>query len=514
MTSLTTRQRDILKVLLKEDQPIGTGEIANCVQLSARQVNYSMKGIDHWLKNRNARIQTKPGVGIIIDCPPDQKLIIIHELEGASRLQLVLTPEQRQQLIYFYLLFETQPVILAQLAQMAKVSRTTILADLDVIAEWAASQDIHLERKQNYGIWIQSTEKDRQQAILRFLWREYPTEQSQFSISFQKGLIFLLEADAHFLPLVEKINKILHLVNMKKIFNKVVLVEDFLGGRFTDDAVLFLALAISVLEVRVRLGQHMETPAALVRELKSLPVWDAATRLVSSLEEEKPNTWQEGDITYLAMNFLSSPRVDNWPGELDQENVIKELSDELMNEISSSYQLEDLKIDPILRDGLVNHLIPVCNQQKFNLWFPRTQSGLLKAEKYTKEYNLASSLINIIQKHTTVELPEEEISMIAALLRAAYIRLRPHFFKQVLVICPAGMATAQLLTARLSTRFPHLGKLTVISFREISQEKIDQADLIITLMPMPEEMVQGKPVIQVSPQLLPEDVEAITAFLT
>ena len=514
MTSLTTRQRDILKVLLKVDHPIGTGEIANSVQLSARQVNYSMRGIDHWLKSRDARIQTKPGVGIVLDCPPDQKTRIINELEGASRLQLVLAPEQRQQLIYFYLLFETQPVILAQLAQLAKVSRTTILADLDVIAEWADSQGIHLERKQNYGIWIQSTEKDRQQAILSFLWKEYPTEQFLFSISFQKGLIFSLGADAHFLPLVEKINTILHLVNMKKIFNKVVLVEDFLGGRFTDDAVLFLALVLSVLDVRVRLGQHMETPAWLISQLNTLPVWDAASRMVESLNEDILITWKEEDIAYVAMYILSSSRVESWPSTQEQDQLIQDLSNQLLNEVGKSYNLDALINDPTLREGLVNHLIPVSNQKRFDLWVPRIQSGLTQRDKYFKEFSLANSLMEIINRNLELNLPEEEISMIAALLRAAYIRQRPHHFKQVLVICPAGMATAQLLIARLSTRFPHLGKLTVISFRELSQDKVDQADLIITLMPLPEEFLQDKPVIQVSPQLLPEDVEAITSFLT
>lgn len=514
MTSLTTRQRDILKILLKVDQPIGTGEIANSVQLSARQVNYSMKGIDHWLKSRDASLNTKPGVGTVINCPPNQKAKIIQELEGSSRLQLVLTPEQRQQLIYFYLLFETHPVILTQLAQMAKVSRTTILTDLDLIEEWISNQNILLERKQNYGVWIQSTEKDRQQAILNFLWGGYPSGQSMFSISFQKGMVFSLDEDAHFLPLVEKINHILHLINLKKIFNKVVLVEDFLVGRFTDDAVLFLALVLSILEVRVGQGQHMETPASIVNQLKSLPVWEAASRLVDSREEDQPNTWQDEDIAYLAMYINASPRVESWPGDMEQETLYRELSDELLAEVGKFYQLEDLQNDPTLRDGLVNHLIPVCNQQVFDLWFPKTHSGLSREAKYSKEYDLASSLIKIIQKHIEVELPEEEINMIAALLRAAYIRLRPHHFKQVLVICPAGMATAQLLIARLSTRFPRLGKLTVISFRELNQEKIDQADLIITLMPIPEEMVQDKPVIQVSPQLFPEDVEAITSFLT
>ena len=135
-------------------------------------------------------------------------------------------------------------------------------------------------------------------------------------------------------------------------------------------------------------------------------------------------------------------------------------------------------------------------------------------EKYAKEHAIASTLLGIIHKHTGMVLPQEETNMIAALLRAAYIRRNPHHFHEVLVVCPSGMATAQLLTARLNIRFPRLGKLTVISFRELNAERVAQADLIITMMPLPIETTQDKPVIHVSPQLLPEDVEAITAFLS
>jgi len=138
----------------------------------------------------------------------------------------------------------------------------------------------------------------------------------------------------------------------------------------------------------------------------------------------------------------------------------------------------------------------------------------LNRKKYKNEFNLARIMIDIIQDHTGLEFPANEVNMIAALLRATYIRLRPYHFKKVLVICPSGIVTAQLLTARLTTRFPRLGKLTVISYRELDPDMVAQADLIITLMPLSEDLVKDKPVINVSAQLLPEDVEAITNFLT
>ena len=514
MTSLTTRQRDILKILLEADQPLGTGEIANNVKLSARQVNYSMRGIEKWLKTRDVQLQTKPGVGTIISSDFEKKEKILQELEGSSHLQLILTPEQRQQLLCLYLLFQTEPVILTQLAQLAKVSRTTILADLDLIETWLISQDIKLERKQNHGISIESTEKIRQQAILNFLWGENPFGPPLLSITFQSGLNFSLHQDANLLPLIEKINAILNLVDLKKIFNKVVLVEDFLSGRFTDEAVLFLALVLSILIVRLRSGNHIETPVQDTVKLKMLPSWNAAIMLIQNLDCPESLSWIDNDIFYIEMNILSCPRVDNWPSDNEQDSLYKELGNELISKVSQSYELEPLLNDPTLRDGLINHLIPVSNQQRFKLWFPKSQEGLPYLEKYSKEYSIAENLVEIIHQHTRIELPQEETGVIAALLRAAYIRFRPHHLKKVLVICPSGMATAQLLTARLNTRFPHLGKLTVVSFRELEPLMIAEADLIITLMPLPEDMVGDRPVVQVSPQLLPEDVEAITDYLT
>ena len=76
------------------------------------------------------------------------------------------------------------------------------------------------------------------------------------------------------------------------------------------------------------------------------------------------------------------------------------------------------------------------------------------------------------------------------------------------------MATAQLLVARLKTRFPRLGVLRVVSMRELNQELTARAELIITTVPLPGSTVKNQSnVIQVHPLLLPEDVERITQWL-
>lgn len=512
--SFTTRERNILEILLDVNEPICTKEIADRVHLSKRQVNYSIKGINTWLKTTNLRVQSKPGIGVVLDCDQDQKNQFKKQLGEASHLQIVLTPEQRQQLICFYLLFETESVILTQLALFTKVSRSTIISDLGVIEVWLDKNGIYLERKQNYGVFIAGSENLRQQAIIKILWGNHPFGKPLFFISFQNGFVFTLHQDAQLLPLVEKIDSISNLIDMKTIINKVVIVEDILGGRFTDEAVLFLALVLSILVLRVDCGKHIVVSDEQIKDFQKLSVWEAATRFAHCINGPLHNSWNDSDIAYLVMNMLSLPRADNWMSGLDPKNWFKNKLFNLLNEISSSYEKKSLLDDLTLREGLINHLIPVVNQQKFGLWFPKSQAGLSQGKMTLQEIALSKRILETIDQYTGILLPPDEVNAIAALLRAADIRLRPNNLNRVVVICPSGMATAQLLTARLSTRFPNLGDLKVMSYRELDQENIKQVDLIITLMPLPEGVVNDAPVIQVSPQLLSEDIDAITEFLS
>ena len=75
------------------------------------------------------------------------------------------------------------------------------------------------------------------------------------------------------------------------------------------------------------------------------------------------------------------------------------------------------------------------------------------------------------------------------------------------------MATVQLMVARLKARFPHLGRLQVVSMRQLTPEMIAKAQLVVTTVPLPEYGDGDGKIIEVHPLLLPEDVERITHFL-
>jgi mannitol operon transcriptional antiterminator len=513
MASLTTRQRDILKVLLQANEPISSADIAARLSISPRQVTYSLTSMRRWLVINDVQLKITPGVGVELECAPHNFEKFSKEIYSKSSLQLILSGGQRQQLLALVLLAETdEPVLLNSLQQMLQISRATVLKDLDKIDAWLSKWDVALIRRQNFGILLDAPEFKRQQVLAALLWAEDPLGEPIAEMSYAEGLSFSLKRDSALHPIVEKANAIMHSLNTRRAISQVAYAEKQLGGRFTDDAVLHLSLAFAILVYRVLRGRHIEVERDTLAWIKTLPVWDASTNIARKLEWTPACQWQEGDIAHIAMQILAAPRNESWPGYGERDQADIQMTNCLVEHICESYQLPDLCEDRTLREGLVNHIIPAYLRQRFTLWFP-SQFNASLPEQYETEHRIAAELASIVKEHTQENLPPTEVNNLALLLRAAVIRTNPHRVRRVIVVCPSGMATAQLLVARLGIRFPRFGSIQVVPMRELNPTMASTADLILTTVPLPASISAHSNVIQVHPLLMPQDIDAITRFL-
>ncbi len=513
MTVLTTRQRDLLQILLQSKKPMAAAEMAEALHLTPRQVSYNLKGLKEWLSLRGASLTITPGVGVLLDIPPSQYVKLEKELRENVDFQLVLPVEQRQQLLALLLLTANTPLILYQMQQMAQVSRTTVLKDLDKLSPWFAQHGLQLEKRPNYGIWLEGEEWAKRQALVAWLWGEGPAERPLTQMTHKQGLTFSLGDDASFLPLVQKASQLIQQWHTKRTFGQVAFAEAQLDGRFTDDAVLLLALTLAVQTERIQHGRFLTADDTTINWLKTLSVWPVAQKIAQHLGWKNSTPWPPAEVAAIAMYLLAAPHNERWPGDLEIDTAFSTLIETLMVQISQAYQLSDLQSDATLRDGLITHIVPTCLRHRFQLWLPRPEPGVALSEKYKFEHDLSHTLAALIEQQTAVTLTQGEINHLALLLRAAYIRKRPNQIHEVLVVCPSGMATAQLLVARLKARFPRLGNFKVISLRRLTPSTIAQAELIITTAPLPVNIKDPKKVIQVHPLLLPEDIETITQWL-
>jgi mannitol operon transcriptional antiterminator len=474
MTALTTRQRDLLKVLLKSNAPLGAEDLAMRLRLTPRQVSYGLKGVRHWLNLREIDLAVTPGVGMALQCSAEQTQALLQELSSSLKMQLVLSVEERQQLLLLVLLVADSPMFMAELEEISQVSRSTIGKDLDEVEKWIEQWGMQLVRRQNFGIELSGGERLHQELIAALLWGETPFGKPLTEITHKQGLIFKLHNDANLLSLVGRSDWIIEKWDMQRVFAQVAYAEVQLGGRFTDDAVLHIALVLAIQTDRVSNGHHLDISQENVDWLKTLPVWDVARMVAKRLGWKLSTAWRD----------------------------------------TEAYGTPEMKDDRTLHDGIVNHLIPACLRQKLDLWMPSLALTMTLPEKFETEYRVARSIASMVEMHTALNLPAVEVNNIASLLRAARIRIRPYRFSKVIIVCPSGMATAQLLMARLEARFPRLGPLEVVSMRKLDDEQLRAAELIITTAPLDESISSKIAVLQVHPLLLPEDVERITDYLS
>jgi len=515
MIAFTTRQREILKIILDVNRPIGSIELAKLLHITPRQVNYNMKGVKVWLQQHGQDLNVLPGVGFAVNLTADQTRALFQKIHIHSEVQIVLSVSQRQQLLALFLLTRTDPFILAQLEQISHVSRMTILKDLDEIDNWFQKQKIKLIRKPHFGIQVSGAEHDCQQALAELLWGEAPFSNDPVTkIAHSDGLKFNLQGDAQLLPLVGYINNYLSSLHMRRTISLVAKAEEQLGGRFTDDAVLHLALVFAIMSNRVQTGNHLDMDDKPLASLQSAKMWGVATYVASRLGRESNSIWKPGDVAGIAMEMMAAPRNDAFPGELERESDFSALSERLMEHISQAFGISKIKHDRTLQNGLLNNIVPACFRQRFNLWFPVALNNAGLPDKYEREHAVAQEISKLVYEFTGVNLPQSEINNLVVLLRAAFIRNRSYRFDHVIVICPSGMATAQLLVARLHARFPNLSNLEVISLRDLTPTLVSSADLILTTVQLPRQFANHPKVIQVHPLLMSEDIETITQFLS
>ncbi len=511
---LTTRQRDVLQCLLNADAPIVTADIARQLELSSRQVSYSLTGLKSWLLSHDIELRMTPGIGVQLINKVEGRAVVFSDLGEHLKFHVVLMPVQRQTLLALSLLNATEPHILFQLQLQLDVSRNTIAKDLDEVTEWLAKFDLTLERRTNYGCWIEGSEWAKRSAINTLLW-EQPTsnEGSLLELSHVRGLVLQFDQRQDQLPIIAQVAKFVKQLRVKQSIDQIAYAEASLGGRYTDDAVLYLGMVLAVQTLRQRNGHLMELTEDQISMVSQFSAWTVAKKVFSINTGRRENGLPDAEIAFLAMHLLSAMRNERWPSDNEADESFSQLIADVINDVVSLYEIEELREDFSLRDGLYAHIYPACMRHRFSLSPVKMRTESLLPDRYEFEHSVAQKISSRIETQLGTTLLPVEVNNIALLLRAAYIRERPVAERHIIVVCPSGMATAQLLVARLKARFPRLGVYTILSVRDLDVDNLAAASLVITTTRLSLNLTNDIAVIQVHPLLMPDDVESITKWM-
>jgi mannitol operon transcriptional antiterminator len=514
MLSLTTWQRDLLQHLINTGEPLDTTAYGQQLHLSLRQVRYGLREIESWLTRRQVLLVNTPRIGLQVICTPEQRQRLLAELSSQTKFQLILTPEQRQQLLALLLLVACEPLTLQQLQQDLVISRMTALKDLEAIEPWLHNFYLQVARRTHRGCWIEGDELARRQALAALLWGDTQSDQPVMSVHTMGGIRFTLAQDSALLPVVAQVNTQLHRWDLTSAQQHIANAETELGVRFTDEAITLMTLAVAIQLQRVRAGQQVAWKPEALRWIQAQVVWPVVTKLGTWIWPQLPETTRTAETAALALQLLCGARDVPWSDKFGMDNTFHKLINKLMETIATAYGVPELATDSMLYDGLDVLIMPAYVRQRFNLWAPhRSTNDTSYLERYPIEHTVAAQIADQVVVATGVPLQPAALDDLVLLLRAAIIRAQPERTRHILVVCPSGMATTQLLVARLKARFFHMGTFEVLPMRELSAERIANADLLITTVPLTLPDEPPIDVIQVHPLLKSEDIAALTQWL-
>ncbi|SEN65867.1 BglG family transcription antiterminator [Lihuaxuella thermophila] len=499
--NISSRQRQILEILLRERDGITVREIAEEVQISSRTVHRELNDVEKLLNRYELKLKKKAGTGLLIQGDQEK----LEELKQAL-LRMIpneYTPDERKTFILCTLLEATEPVKLIGLAYDLKVTPATISHDLDEISDWAAQFNLQIIRRRGYGVEITGTEESKRKAISALIAEN--VDESEF--------IRLLKDNIQHKPvqaLDTASQRLFHLIPKERLVAVEHALADLSGllpYPLADSAYIGLVVHLSLVIERIAKGEQIEIDPVYLHELEGTPEFQAAKQIVERLESYFRLPFPVDEIGYVTMHlrgaklrgsqFLEDPRAEL---TASAKKLIRICEEKLG---------ADLSDDRSLLQGLITHLEPAVHRLKRNL---KIRNPLLK--KIKADY---SELFQVVQEAVSevfprLRVPDEEIGYLVMHIGSSLEKTdrgRKHF--RVLIVCSSGIGSSKMLAARLKSAVPEIRVLRNASVFEINDIDDKEYDLIVSTIPIPSKNPEDY--IVVSPMLTEKEIEKIRSVL-
>jgi len=513
MVSIDSRTQGMLKALLQCEEPIAAEELAEKLGLTAKMVRYRLDTLELWLAERDAKLDVRKGRGLSIASPTGVREALLKDVRGLSGYELVLTPSQRQQLLKMMLLLSVDPTIAKRLEGELGVSRSTLFNDLDQVEAWFEKHKLALVRRPGFGIMVKGRERDLREALVGVL-LSYMEAEGMFYICSREGDQKLVDFFPPILRQISKIGTFLDSLQLEHARTAISEIEDDLADHFSDNTYTILAFHLMVLFNRYSEQKTVEYSDEMLRMIRKHPSFPATKNALNIVGSEMGLDFTMFEAAYLVTKLIGAQVNHKIGGDMNgiRGDLTSGLAGKLVTNAAEFLGDARLAEDKQIIKELKEYLDSFLQRLRYGL---TVSNPLLDEMKryYPNVYWVSDRLTDLLAKEIDQEIPEEETGYLAMYLRGALERLKAAPKITVLVICPLGKATSQMLASRLEAKFPQFHVADVLSIRKYLEQtnRADCAVIISTVDNLPAK--NNVPVIQVNPLLPPEDVQKLQDWL-
>lgn len=513
---INERCKRLLNYLIDAKHPVTIKKLSNQLGVSARTIRYDLDRIDMWLGDQHfSRLIRKPRSGITLGMV-DSKLQ--DALTRNNIHTYIMSPQERTNFILSILFSSVEPVNLKTISDRLEVSISTISNDLKNVKSWLNEYYIKLISKPNYGIVLETDEKNLRKAYMELVYEVLG--QNVISADYYSpkyGLLNWRLGRYYYFNDFEKLSENELIV----VINGIKLIEKEEKVHFTDNAFTKLLLYLTIMIIRVKKGALVNFEANEIRFLASQKEYHIAQVVLDFLENCLKLSFNLNETANLALNILSSKILDftenkNMGSLIEEGNLSVDALSVSGQVIYEVQKLLDVNLDND-KDLLLNlalHIKPLLYRLHFNLPFDKNPLLLDIKNSFPDIYNAVQKAVGkILFNKTNKAIEEDEIGYITMHLGAAIFKKMKEGFKNidVAIVCGTGIGVADMLSSRINMLFSNINISKIFSYHEF-QDNIENIEYDVLLSTVPLDDLGVKYVL-VSPLLNNNDIEKLKEFL-
>jgi mannitol operon transcriptional antiterminator len=490
---INNRQFKILERLSKEQQPVQLQQLAAELAVSLRTIQNDVNRINYFLELYQLAPLKRSSRGYTVAEDEEEKLtVFLDGLYKSEAKDLILTPEERMELIYLRLLQSCNYVKISVLAEDAGVSKATLMNDLNQLRQELQDWSVEIAADRN-GIKLFGDEH----AIREFALGRYMDEADDSCVyeasDYYRASIWIRYRLAEVRSF--KDTQILHA--------ELRWVEKELGRNFTTHSFLAALTWLELAIERIRGNNIARMDEDKLGVLLKSAEFKAACKLAWNLSKALKIRFPLEEIAHLAIRFMAcnDARI-NHPVYVENFAELQVEICKLIHKIGHELQTDFSGIS-----SLYNHLVfllrPLVYRVKNGI---KIKNPLLPEirRQYPILFNAVKKNTGEIEKLIGAPISEDELAYItihfASIMEPRWHIQNPR--PNVLLVCDAGIGTSNLLMAKITSMY-EVNVVDIVTYDQLENALVNhQADYILSTAQISHDRV---PVIKVSPLISERD---------
>ena len=501
---ILSRAKQILKILLTEEEAIPVKSLAEKIGVSKRTTQRELEYISSYLKGYEIKYFSKTGVGIWLEGTQEEKKRFLSFLCQNESLDVPGKEERRKRLI-LEILKEKGLKKLFYYSSQFGVSEATASTDLEAIGEWLSGFGLDIKRKPGSGVYVEGTEENYRRAIREFIYSNLDTRllresyestdeiPGEYGYAIKSGMDGILDENI-----------------MKKVMECINNIDDGRIVSLTENSYMGLVIHISIAINRIMKDEVIEESSKIENDIVKDLDYSLALKIAGSLEEYFAITIPEIEITYIWLHIKGSKheKVQYGTTQLAAGGQIRQL----VNEMIDAFDKENaylIKQDDEFLQGLLAHLQPTIIRLVHGMQIHNPMLEDIK-KSYVELYQKCENVAMVLGKSLGKEVPPEETGFLTVHFGAAMVRLegRKEKLRKVHtgVVCSSGIGISRLMSSKLKKVFQNKMVVSAYGKNDVTPYIIGKTDFFISSIPLE---IDDVPVLYVNPLLNEKDMDEI-----